>query len=33
MKTKEPFRWAPGLVGPGMSRKEFIESLEASIVK
>jgi hypothetical protein len=27
----EPFEWAPGLVGPGMTRKEFDETLKAAL--
>jgi hypothetical protein len=30
MRTKQPFQWAPGLIGDDMSRREFIETIEAA---
>jgi hypothetical protein len=30
---KPAFKWAPGLIGPGMSKKEFEETLQAALAE
>jgi hypothetical protein len=30
MKTEQPFQWAPGLVGNGMTEQEFVQAIEAA---
>jgi hypothetical protein len=32
MKTREPFQWAPGLIGDDMTPQEFIETVKATQV-